>query len=71
MSHESLASEAARAAEAFLAGTACLLDERATAWYRAASLVRLANKRTRRPGDDPVLGQPLLAEAARFAESTC
>ena len=45
------------------------MDERATAWYRAVSLVRLANKRTRRPGDDPVLGQPLLAEAARFAEA--
>ena len=69
VSHEPLAGDAARAAEAFLAGTAGLLDERATAWYRAASLVRLANKRTRRPGDDPVLGQPLLAEAARFAEA--
>jgi hypothetical protein len=71
VSHEPLAAEAARAAEAFLAGTAGLLDERATAWYRAVSLVRLANKRTRRPGDNPVLGQPLLAEAARVAESAC
>jgi len=41
------------------------LDERATAWYRAVSLVRLANKRTRRPGDNPVLGTPLLIEAAQ------
>jgi hypothetical protein len=65
---ESLVVEAARAEAAFLAGTAGLLQERALAWHRAAMLLRLANKISRRPGDiEPARARALLAEAARLA----
>jgi len=67
LEHEDVADEAARAAQAFLAGTAGLMDERAVAWYRAATLVRLANKWTRRPGDGLARPHALLGEAARIA----
>ncbi|HEY6170237.1 MAG TPA: phosphotransferase, partial [Verrucomicrobiae bacterium] len=69
LAYEPHTAEAARATEAFLAATADLLDEQALTWYRVASLVRLANKRTRRPGDDPALGLPLLNEATRLADA--
>jgi hypothetical protein len=71
LEHEELGGEAARAAEAFLAGTRGLLDERVVAWYRAATLVRLANKWTRRPGDGPARPHALLGEAARIGAAVC
>src|SRR6266568_7889088 len=47
-----VAMEAARAEEAFLAGTATFLNERALAWHRAAALLRLADKLIMRQSDD-------------------
>jgi len=65
------APEAARAEQAFLAGTAGLLDERALAWHRAAALLRLAGKIyvvSRRKADWRTRADALLSEAARVAE---
>ncbi len=76
------APEAARAEQAFLAGTAGLLDERALAWHRAAALLRLAWHRaaallrlagkiyvvSRRKADWRMRADALLSEAARVAE---
>jgi len=65
------APEAARAEQAFLAGTAGLLDERALAWHRAAALLRLAGKIyvvSRRKADWRMRADALLSEAARVVE---
>jgi hypothetical protein len=74
LDHAELAGEAARAAEAFLAGTRGLLEERALAWHRAAALLQLAARRVghparHRPGHLLKLTQALLDEAARHAEA--
>ncbi len=67
--HEHLAAEASLAEEAFLGGTADLLDERALTWHRAAALLRLADKLNSRQEDWPAGAQhALLGEAARLAE---
>jgi len=67
---EARAGETAKVEAAFLAGTAGLLNERALAWHRAAMLLRLANKISRRPSDDgPARARALLAEAARLANA--
>lgn len=66
---ERLAREAARAEEAFLAGTTGLLHPGGTAWYRAAVLLRLANKQARRKAGWVAHGHALLAEAVRQAEA--
>ena len=58
-----LAPEAARTEEAFLAGTASQLNRSAVAWYRAAMLLRLADKYGRRGGDALVDAHALLSEA--------
>ena len=60
-----LAPEAARTEETFLAGTAGLLDAWSVAWYRAAMLLRLADKYGRRGGDQLVDAHALLSEAVR------
>ncbi|HEY6170236.1 MAG TPA: phosphotransferase [Verrucomicrobiae bacterium] len=61
-------SEAARAADAFLAGIGDFLDPRALAWHRAAALLRLAHKKmTAGHAEWPALAKALLAEAARLA----
>jgi len=60
-----LAPEAARTEEAFLAGTAGVLDTWAVAWYRAAMLLRLADKYGRRGGAQLVDAHALLSEAVR------
>jgi aminoglycoside phosphotransferase (APT) family kinase protein len=77
--YDPLAPEAARAEEAFLAGTAVLLDQRAVAWHRAAQLLRLVSNPvsasgTRRLGTGrksawlaPARAQRLLDEAVRLA----
>jgi aminoglycoside phosphotransferase (APT) family kinase protein len=65
------APEAARAEQAFLAGTAGLIDERALAWHRAVALLRLAGKIyvvSRRKADWLTRADALLSEAARVAE---
>jgi hypothetical protein len=62
---ERLAPEARRTEEAFLAGTAGLLNAWAVAWYRAAMLLRLADKYGRRGGDALVDAHALLSEAVR------
>ena len=64
--------EAARAEQAFLAGTRGLLDDRALAWYRAAALLRLGGKvHVDDPREAPSLAraQALLVEAARLLEA--
>ena len=70
--YDALAGQAARAEQAFLAGTVGLLDERALAWYRAAALLRLASKaqeaKRQRPGWW-ARADALLGEAARLAEA--
>jgi hypothetical protein len=67
---KSLAAEASRTEEAFLAGTADLLDERALAWHRTAELLRFAKRLTRRQDESQVQAQcALLDEAARLAEA--
>jgi len=63
--HEPVAEEAARAEEAFLAGTSGLLEKRALAWYRAAAVVHLAHRLLRR--NSPADAHALLAEAGRLA----
>src|SRR2546430_17142741 len=60
-----LAPEAARTEAAFLAGTAGLLNASAVAWYRAAMLLRLADKYGRRGGAQLVDAHALLSEAVR------
>ena len=69
----SLASEAARAEKAFLAGITGLVDERALAWHRAAALLHLAErgcKTTSRRKDDWVARtHTVLGEAARLADA--
>ena len=60
-----LAAEAKHTEEAFLAGTAGLLDAWAVAWYRAAMLLRLADKYARRGGAQLVDAHALLSEAVR------
>jgi len=59
--------EAVQAREAFLAGTAGLLDRRSLAWHEAAMLLRLAGKQDRRH-DDRWLARAhaLLGEATRL-----
>src|SRR5438034_2219585 len=69
MRHDPLAPEAARAEEAFLAGTAGLLDQRAVAWHRAAMLLRFANKQKLRHGNWVARAQALLDEAAQSAQA--
>ncbi len=66
-----LAEEAARAAKAFLSGTAGWLDEQALAWYWAAALLHLAERgakpTARRPDEWKQRAQTVLEEAARLA----
>ena len=58
----------AQAREAFLAGTAGLLDGRSLAWHQAAMLLRLAGKQNRRHDDRwLVRAHDLLGEATRLA----
>jgi hypothetical protein len=70
---EGRAGEVARAEQAFLSGTADLLDARALAWHRAAALLHLAERggkpTTRRQSDWSVRASVLLREAARLAEA--
>jgi len=70
---EHCARQAARAEQAFLSGTAGLLDQRALAWQRAAALLHLAERgskpTTRRPSNWRVRASVLLVEAARLAEA--
>jgi hypothetical protein len=66
--HKRLAREAARAEEAFLAGTEGLMNERALAWHRAAALLRLADRQLkRRSGNWAEQAHGQLREAARLA----
>ncbi len=69
--HGSLAGSAARAEKAFLAGTEGLLEQRALAWHRAATLLRLAQKFVRRQRDAEwrTYAHALLGEATRLAEA--
>ena len=62
-----LSDETARAAEAFLAGTAGFFDQQVLAWYRAAMLLRLASHLTRRRGERLIRIRELLREAGRLA----
>ncbi len=66
-----LTSAAARAEQAFLAGTERLVEPRALAWHRAATLLRLAQKFTRRQRDADwrARAQALLNEATRVADA--
>lgn len=67
LTHERRAPEAARATDAFLAGTAGLLDRRSLVWYWSAHLLRLAGRMLRR---QPVeKARVVLAQAARLAEA--
>ena len=66
---ERLAPEAARTEEAFLSGTAGLLNRCAVAWYRAAMLLRLAEKYGRRSSGGLLHAHGLLREAVRQAEA--
>ncbi len=67
---ESAAAEAARAEQAFLAGTAGLLDQRARAWHQAAELLRYVKRVDDRSGTWPAGARlTLLREAARLAET--
>jgi len=62
--------EALQAQEAFLAGTAGLLDRRSLAWHEAAMLLRLAGKQNRRHDDRwRERACALLGEATRLAET--
>ena len=62
--------EALQAQEAFLAGTAGLLDKRSLAWHEAAMLLRLAGKQNRRHDDRwRERACALLGEATRLAET--
>ena len=60
-----LSPEAARTEEAFLAGTLGQLNPSAVAWYRAAMLLRLADKYGRQGGGALVDAHALLSEAVR------
>src|SRR5438874_7516201 len=60
-----LSPEAARTEEACLAGTAGQLNPSAVAWYRAAMLLRLADKYGRQGGGALVDAHALLSEAVR------
>ena len=64
------AGAADRAVEVFLAQTDGLLDPGAVSWHRAAMLLRLANKLTRKQHEDDwsKRAHTLLAEAARLAK---
>jgi Phosphotransferase enzyme family len=64
--HRPAADEAARAEEAFLAGTRDWVDDRALAWYRAAGLLHVASRGLRRRRT--VEAGPLVDEAAQWAE---
>jgi len=71
LDHPALVAEAARAEQAFLAGTEGLLDERAVAWHGAAALLRLASKVhvvERRKPHWLTRAQALLGEALQLAE---
>ena len=75
LDHAKRAGEAARAEEAFLAGTRGLLDERSLGWHRAAALFQLAARRVghperHNPGRWRERIQALLDEAARHAGAT-
>ena len=62
--------EALQAQEAFLAGTAGLLDIRSLAWHEAAMLLRLVGKQNRRHDDRwRERACALLGEATRLAET--
>jgi hypothetical protein len=66
-----LAGEAAQAEESFLAGTEGVVDERALAWHRAATLLRLAGKVhvvDRRKANWLAWTHVMLAEATRLAK---
>lgn len=62
----SLTGEAARAEETFLRRTAGLLDGRATAWYRAAALLRFAHKQSRLGPGAAASAAEMLGEARRL-----
>ena len=64
--HEDVTAEAESAEKAFLALTRGLVDENALAWYRAAGLLRLSARRTKRRPLAEL--RRLVNEAARFAE---
>jgi hypothetical protein len=67
---ESVAGEAARAAEAFLSGIAGFVEQRALAWHWAAALLRLTEKFVAHRRDDwPARAHALLAAAERLAEA--
>jgi len=70
---EPFAGEAASAEQAFLAGTASLLDKRTLAWYRAAALLRIAANKVRvvkrRKVGWRARAYALLGEASQFAEA--
>jgi len=71
LDHPALVADAARAEQAFLAGTEGLLDERAVAWHRAAALLRLASKVhvvERRKPHWLTRAQAMLGEALQLAE---
>ncbi|TAL01744.1 MAG: hypothetical protein EPO07_08010 [Verrucomicrobia bacterium] len=66
----SLAAEAARAENSFIAGTSGLMDARSLAWHRAAALLRLAEKTAAHRGENWLArAGALLAEAARLAQA--
>ena len=66
--HEQYRAESDGALEAFLEGSAGLLNARALAWHRARILLNLAHKKARRPGDEgSALMRAYLVEAARVA----
>lgn len=68
--HEARALEAARAEEAFLRGTAGLLDERRLAWYRAGALLSHAyHSLARRKNDWLDRAGDFLSEGARSLEA--
>ena len=60
----------ARAKEAFLGGTADLLDERGLAWHLGAALLCRADRvLSKRSGDWSKRAHALLGEAARLAKA--
>lgn len=64
--HKDAAAHAARAEEAFLAGTRGLLEPDTLGWYRAAALLHLAARLLKR--DEPAAARPIVDEAARLVK---
>ena len=64
MGHETLAIQAARAEETFMAATERLLDDSVLAWHRAAALLCLAYHRLERKHGDWVAREAALLEEA-------